>query len=244
MRISRFYLPLQYQQGATLPLNKQQSHYALTVLRLKDKRAIEIFDGKGNQAEATLIHTGRRSADVVINHISNPDTESPLHTVLLQAISKGDRMDYTIQKCVELGITEIQPILTEHCDSKLTPQKLTKLQTHWQNIAISACEQSNRNTIPAIHSAEIYSDWLSNNANSKGIVLNPYANSGLNELATTLKEQPIHLLIGAEGGLTSKEVQQAISHGFSDIQLGKRILRTETAGVAVLSALQLLWGDF
>ncbi len=244
MRISRFYLPNNYQVGQTISLSKEQAHYALTVLRLKDNRIVEVFDGKGTQALATLKQSSRRSADITITEISSPDSESPLNTILLQGISKGDRMDYTIQKCVELGVHEIRPLLTQHCDIKLNPQKLEKLHLHWQNIAISACEQSNRNVVPIIHPAETYTDWLANNTPAKGLVLNPYAKGGLNQVSVDLAKHPIHLLIGPEGGLSDAEVEQAVQAGLTDIQLGKRILRTETAGVAVLSALQLLWGDF
>ncbi len=245
MRISRFYLPSDYQVGQTLTLSKEQAHYAITVLRLKDNRVMEVFNGKGNQALATLKHTSRRTADILITEVSNPDTESPLHTILLQGISKGDRMDYTIQKCVELGINEIRPLITQHCDVKLNEQKLVKLREHWQNIAISACEQSNRNVVPIVHPAQTYTDWLGEQDTAvAGLVLNPYAKAGLKAAPSQLAEQAIHLLIGPEGGLSDEEVKQAVQQGLTDIQLGKRILRTETAGVAVLSALQFHWGDF
>ena len=247
MRISRFYLPSthqDYQVGASLELTKEQSHYALTVLRLKNNRIIEVFDGKGNLAQAKLNATNRRSASVLIEKISAPITESPLNTILCQAISKGDRMDYTIQKCVELGITSIQPLLTENCDIRLDENKLAKKQQQWQQIAISACEQSNRNTVPTIHPYLNYTDWLAKQKNRVGFVLNPTAKQSLKQINPSLKNSPLHLLIGSEGGLTDKEIEQAIKHGLTDIQLGKRILRTETAGVAILSALQILWGDF
>lgn len=247
MRISRFYLPSthqDYQVGASLELTKEQSHYALTVLRLKNNRIIEVFDGKGNLAQAKLNATNRRSASVLIEKISAPITESPLNTILCQAISKGDRMDYTIQKCVELGITSIQPLLTENCDIRLDENKLAKKQQQWQQIAISACEQSNRNTVPTIHPYLNYTDWLAKQKNRVGFVLNPTAKQSLKQVNPSLKNSPLHLLIGSEGGLTDKEIEQAIKHGLTDIQLGKRILRTETAGVAILSALQILWGDF
>jgi 16S rRNA (uracil1498-N3)-methyltransferase len=244
MRIPRFYLPATYQTGKTLELNKQQVHHAVTVLRLKNNRQVEVFDGKGKQARAKLIVDGRRSASIVIEDVSSPQTESPLNTILCQAISKGDRMDYTIQKCVELGITNIQPLITENCDIHLDDKKLQKKQQQWQQIAIAACEQANRNTIPIILPYQDYQNWLKEQSQLQGFVLNPDATIGLNEVNHSLKNKPLHLLIGAEGGLTTKEVEQAITIGLTEIKLGNRILRTETAGVAVLSALQLLWGDF
>lgn len=244
MRISRFYLPASYQVGQSLELNKQQSHYALTVLRLKNNRTLEVFDGKGTQATATLQTNSRRSANVIIEKIATPLTESPLNTILCQAISKGDRMDYTIQKSVELGITNIQPLITQNCDIRLDEKKLVKRQQQWQQIAISACEQSNRNTLPTIFPYQTYQQWLATNTELNGFVLNPHAKQGLNQIPSSLKTKPLHLLIGSEGGLTELEVLQAIKLGLTDIKLGNRILRTETAGIAVLSALQLLWGDF
>ena len=153
-------------------------------------------------------------------------------------------MDYTIQKCVELGITNIQPLITENCDIHLDDKKLQKKQQQWQQIAIAACEQANRNTIPIILPYQDYQNWLKEQSQLQGFVLNPDATIGLNEVNHSLKNKPLHLLIGAEGGLTTKEVEQAITIGLTEIKLGNRILRTETAGVAVLSALQLLWGDF
>lgn len=244
MRVSRFYLPEAFAEGATLSLTKEQAHYALTVLRLKHERPVELFDGKGTQAQATLIHTSRRTADVLIKSIEKPNTESPLNTVLLQGISKGDRMDFTIQKCVELGITEIQPLWTQHCDVKLQSDKLSKKEQHWQEIAINACEQSNRNVVPTILPSLSFHDWFKQNSKVTGLVLDPYASQSLNTLDDTLTKQTLHLLVGPEGGLSDDEVKTAQQHGMTPITLGPRILRTETAGMAVLSILQAKWGDF
>ncbi len=249
MRITRFYLPnVTLTKGTRLSLNKQQSHYALTVLRLKNQRQIEVFDGKGTQAQAILLHTSRRSADVQINHIQTPITESSLKTILLQAISKGDRMDHTIQKTVELGINQIQPLWTEHCYVIFNKDKLVKKHQQWQDIAISACEQSGRNVMPEILKPKNYQDWLKlhKNTDFKGFVLDPYAQDSLSSFAknTPKISIPVHLLIGAEGGLSAKEVKQAQLVGLQPIRLGPRILRTETAGIACLAIIQSIWGDF
>ncbi len=249
MRITRFYLSdATLTKGELLELTKQQSHYALTVLRLKDNRQIEVFDGKGTQAQATLLHTSRRSATVLINTIQTPVTESPLNTILLQAISKGERMDYTIQKSVELGVTQIQPIWTQHCGAILNDKQLVKKQQHWQTIAINACEQSGRNVLPKILMPQNYQAWLKSQLDTsfKGFVLDPYATHSISKIIenTSKTTLPIHLLIGSEGGLSEEEVKQALQTGFKAINLGPRILRTETAGIAVLSILQSLWGDF
>ncbi|BBP42796.1 16S rRNA (uracil(1498)-N(3))-methyltransferase [Thiosulfativibrio zosterae] len=244
MRIPRFYVPADYLAGQTLSLSKEQSHYALTVLRMKHQRPLEIFNGQGQQAQATLLVTSRRTADLLIDTVASPQTESPLQTILLQGISKGDRMDYTLQKTVELGISVIQPLFTEHCDVKLDDDKLDKKRQQWQDIVISACEQSGRNVVPQVLTPLTLTDWLAHNPNANGLVLNPYASNTLKTLPPTMAQTPIHLLIGPEGGLSDAEVQQATQAGLTPVKLGPRILRTETAGVTVLAILQSLWGDF
>lgn len=248
MRIPRFYLQADLHDGQRLTLDKDQAHYALTVLRLKDGRPVDVFDGKGTQARATLHATSRRSADIHIEACSRPMVESPLNTVLLQGISKGDRMDYSIQKSVELGIQRIQPLFTEHCDVKLTDDKLAKKRQQWQDIAINACEQSGRNFVPEVTLPMTLSDWLAQQTASaspvQGLVLSPTASPSLSDLAKPDTHQPLNLLIGPEGGLSDDEVALACQHGFTAVRLGPRVLRTETASVVILSALQTLWGDF
>ena len=246
MRISRLYLEGDYQANQTLPLPKEQVHYALTVLRLKNNYVLEAFNGKGLLATGKLIITSRRSADFLIESVSKPQTESPLNLTLVQGISKGDRMDYSIQKSVELGVTSIQPILTERCDVKLPPEKFEKRQQQWQAIAINACEQSGRTVVPRILPIQTYAEWLAQKFPPPlfGLVLDPYAKQTLKTLEYQTFSPPIHLLIGPEGGLTDTEVQHATQVGLTPITLGPRILRTETAGPAVIAILQTLWGDF
>ena len=254
MRISRLYLEGDYQAKQTLPLPKEQAHYALTVLRLKNNYLIEAFNGKGLQATGKLIVTSRRSAYFQIERVTHPQVESPLNLTLVQGISKGDRMDYSIQKSVELGVTRIQPILTERCDVKLPPEKFKKRQQQWQAIAINACEQSGRTIVPTILPIQTYTEWLAQSfppPSSQillGLVLDPYAQQTLNHIEKPKvfenSPPPIQLLIGPEGGLTEQEVQSATQIGLTPITLGPRVLRTETAGPAVIAILQALWGDF
>lgn len=248
MRISRLFLEGDYLANQTIPLPKEQAHYALTVLRLKNGYLIEAFNGKGLVAKGKLIVTSRRTADFAIETVEDSSNESPIHTVLVQGISKGDRMDYSIQKAVELGVSAIQPIFTERCDVKLKDDKLEKRRNQWQAIVINACEQSGRNVVPEILPIKNYQAWLDSSQNKDtsifGLVLDPYAKDSLTTIKQPPIETPIHLLIGPEGGLTDNEVEQAKQTGFTPIQLGPRILRTETAGPAVLAILQNLWGDF
>ncbi|WP_029408228.1 16S rRNA (uracil(1498)-N(3))-methyltransferase [Thiomicrorhabdus sp. Milos-T2] len=247
MRISRLFLEGDYQANQTIALPKEQAHYALTVLRLKNDYLIETFNGKGLLARGKLIVTSRRTADFAIETIEESHNESPINTVLVQGISKGDRMDYSIQKAVELGVTAIQPIFTERCDVKLKDDKLEKRRNQWQAMVINACEQSGRNVVPEILPIKTYQAWLTeaqSNENLFGLVLDPYSSMNLTNITPPQTNTPIQLLIGPEGGLSENEVEQAKHAGLTAIQLGPRILRTETAGPAVLAILQSLWGDF
>ncbi|WP_130536714.1 16S rRNA (uracil(1498)-N(3))-methyltransferase [Thiomicrorhabdus indica] len=244
MRISRFYLPERYVSGSSLELSKEQAHYALTVLRLKDGHQIEVFDGKGHFASAVIQHTSRRSANVVLEEVQTAVNESPLKTVLLQGISKGDRMDYSIQKAVELGVGSIQPLFTERVDVKLQGDKLEKRRAQWQSIAINACEQSGRAFVPEILPLISLEEYLANNTVEFGIVCDPYAEHTIASLPPPNLDRPVTILVGPEGGLSEKEVMKAEQNGFSTVRLGPRILRTETAGPAMLTIAQALWGDF
>ena len=243
MRISRLYLNAEFNAQQRLSLSKEQAHYALTVLRLKNGALLEAFDGKGNIAQGYLELTSRRSADFIIESVNQSFNESPIKTVLVQGISRGDRMDYSIQKSIELGITEVQPIFTERCEVKLKGDKLEKRRQQWQSIAINACEQSGRNVVPIIKPLMTFQNWLDTEQPKFTVVLDPYATKSLSSIKQPLKDTAIHLLVGPEGGLTTEEVNQAIKNQAIAVRLGPRTLRTETAGPAMLAILQSLWGD-
>ena len=172
------------------------------------------------------------------------NAESPLNITLLQGISSGDRMDITIQKAVELGVNKIIPIKTERSVVKLSQERAEKRLEHWRNVTISACEQSGRATIPLIEAPIGLAFWLATNPinSSTRITLDPLAALRLNNV--TKPTESIKLLVGAEGGLTSEELDLASQHGFIGVQLGKRILRTETAPLVAIATIQTLWGDF
>ena len=243
MRIPRLYLPEAYQPGRVVALNKEQAHYALTVLRLKPGHPLQVFDGQGQQAEAELQVISKREAQIILGEISRPNTESPLNTLLLQGISRGERMDYSLQKAVELGVSAIQPVFTERCEVKLDDSKAEKRRQQWQAIVISACEQSGRCVVPEVKPLTTLDDWFKQNPQVPGLVLDPYAQHNLKDLPKPDFSQPLALLIGPEGGLSEQEVATAVSHKFTAIQLGPRILRTETAAPTILSILQAQWGD-
>jgi 16S rRNA (uracil1498-N3)-methyltransferase len=244
MRISRLYLPAEYQENQSLVLSKQQAHYIITVLRLKNGTELEIFNGRGQVARGLLKVISRREAEIELKTISESSTESPLQTILLQGISRGDRMDHSIQKAVELGVSAIQPLFTERCEVKLKGDKLEKRRQQWQSIVINACEQSGRTLVPEIMPLQSLTAWLENQTEKPfGLVLDPYANQTIAELPKPDNQEQIYILIGPEGGLSNSEVEQAVAKGFNSVKLGPRILRTETAGPAVIAILQTLWGD-
>jgi 16S rRNA (uracil1498-N3)-methyltransferase len=230
--------------GATVKLSENAAIHATRALRLNVGDDILLFNGDGFDYASELIVVKKSEVIAKVNAIQTRDTESPLNITLLQGISSGDRMDYSIQKAVELGVKQIQPIATERSVVKLSAERAEKRLEHWENIIISACEQCGRATIPAVLAPITLVNWFAANPQSETtrILLNPIGAKRLAEL--TKPNNEIQLLIGAEGGLTQAEIYLAISQGFQSMVLGPRILRTETAGPTAIAAMQALWGDF
>lgn len=230
--------------AATVKLNDNAATHATRVLRLNVNDEIVLFDGSGSDYHCQITSIKKNEVLAQVKSSIPIHNESPLNITLLQGISSGDRMDYTIQKAVELGVNRIIPIKTERSVVKLSSERAEKRLEHWTNVAISACEQSGRATIPVIESPTSLASWLSSNPTLKQlrITLDPTAMQGLNDLQEPQGE--VQLLIGAEGGLSKDEIALAAQHGFIGVQLGKRILRTETAPLAAMAAMQLLWGDY
>jgi 16S rRNA (uracil1498-N3)-methyltransferase len=250
MRIPRLYVPGHYQPDQSVDLSEEQAHYLMRVLRLRADHPLEIFDGQGQQARARLIPVSKKQASARIVELSTVERESPLTTTLVQSVSKGDRMDYSLQKAVELGVTAIQPVLTEHSMVRLSDDKAEKRQRQWQAIVIHACEQCGRTHVPEVRPLKTYQAWLNAlpaNADADatilpGLVLDPRATQSLSDLPPP--KGPLSFLVGPEGGLSTAEIDQAVEKGLKAIALGPRVLRTETAGVTLLAAMQTLWGDF
>lgn len=243
MRVSRLYLAGNYQVGGLLDLAKDQVHYLLNVLRLPNSALLEVFDGISQQASAELIVLSKSKAQVKILEISQPQVESPLKTLLLQGISRGERMDYSLQKAVELGVHTIQPVFTARNEVKLAGDRLLKRQEQWQTQVINACEQSGRVAVPEVLLPISLADWFSQNRSNQGIVLDPYAELKPAEITEPNLLENFAILIGAEGGLTEEEVEQAEKVGLQRVHLGKRILRTETVAPVILALLQHQYGD-
>jgi 16S rRNA (uracil1498-N3)-methyltransferase len=244
MSNSRFYNTAQLVIGSTVALSDNAAAHATRVLRLQVGDTIKLFNGDGFDYVCELISIKKNDVIAMVNSNEAIHHESPLNITLLQGISSGDKMDYTIQKATELGVTSIQPISTERSVVKLSAERAERRLEHWQNVVISACEQCGRAKIPKVFAPKTLAHWLATNAqeNTTRILLNPVGAKRLAELPKS--SQDIQLLIGAEGGLTTTEIKTAIDQGFQSIILGPRILRTETAALTSIAAMQTLWGDF
>jgi 16S rRNA (uracil1498-N3)-methyltransferase len=240
----RFYSPNPLNIGVIAALSENAAAHATRVMRLKVGDTLTLFCGDGVDYHCALVSVEKKTASVEVLSQEKISNESPLNMRLLQGISSGDRMDYTIQKAVELGVTEIFPLSTERSVTKLSGDRAEKRVEHWQGVAIAACEQSGRAVLPKIHFPLTLAQWLSQHdtQQSLNLLLNPVAAKTLAQL--TQPENQIHLLIGPEGGLSPGEIELANHNNFQSIVLGPRILRTETAALTAISSMQTLWGDF
>ena len=242
MRTSRIYYPEPLSTGIDIELESQAAIHLIRVLRAKTGTDVIIFNGDGNEYQASISRIERKRAWVKISHCIKTDRESPLNITLAQGISRSDRMDYTLQKAVELGVTRINPLFTEHCSVQLKADRIEKRLKHWQGIIISACEQSGRTRIPEISFPVTFDQWLENIPPEQTcLTLQPDASDSLQTI--NLPENNILLLVGPEGGLSQNEIRAANKQDFQGIRLGPRILRTETAALVAMSIIQLRRGD-
>lgn len=237
----RFYIPnLSEKSVFRLPENTVRHIHSL---RLKNGESITLFDGKGYEYPAVLNIESKNTYWAEIGEKNAVNRESPVSIVLIQAVSTGEKMDFTVKKAVELGVAEIYPVLSEFSSVRLSGERAEKRYRRWQEIAIAACEQCGRNIVPNIMPVQSLHNIFNHlPIADKYILLSPQGCLKLGEIKE--KPQKIVLLIGAEGGFSAAEEQAAQDKGFVPIQLGKRILRTETAGLATIAAVQTLWGDF
>jgi 16S rRNA (uracil1498-N3)-methyltransferase len=234
--------------GATVKLPDNAATHATRVMRLGVGDNLILFNGDGHDYTCELTLVKKNEVLAKVNSSIAINNESPLNITLLQGISSGDRMDYTIQKAVELGVNHIQPIATERSVVKLNQERAAKRLGHWQQVIHSACEQSGRAVVPQIAESKLLSQWLAENShqNQSRILLNPIGAKRLAELEkpNVGASHEIQLLIGAEGGLSPNEIEAASTNGFQSIILGPRILRTETAALAAMASMHSVWGDF
>ncbi|MBA2653638.1 MAG: 16S rRNA (uracil(1498)-N(3))-methyltransferase [Gammaproteobacteria bacterium] len=240
MRISRFYYNGPLSKDTIVKLCEETSHYILHVLRLKVGAKSVLFNGDGKDYLAILTDCSKKIVTLEIQESINVHKESPLKIHLVQGISRGEKMDWTIQKAVELGVTEITPIITEHCSIKLDASRREKRLVHWQKIMVSACEQSGRSSLPSLNPIVQFEDWIYHPRQEMKLFCDPNSSQRLSHLPAA---QEILLIIGPEGGLSNNEISLANKYNFTGISLGPRILRTETAAVSAISVAQALWGD-
>ncbi|HHK6067322.1 16S rRNA (uracil(1498)-N(3))-methyltransferase [Neisseria sp. P0014.S009] len=215
----------------------------LNVLRVKNTEEIVLFNGNGKAYPALPEVLEKRRASVRILREEATDNESPLNITLVQAVSAAERMDFTLQKSVELGVAEIRPVISERCVVRLSGERAEKRVARWQEIVVSACEQSGRNIVPKVLPLTTYAQALQQLPQETTKLL-----MSLNRAQKLSDVRPqsgkIVFMVGPEGGWTEKEEQQAFDAGFQSVTLGKRVLRTETASLAAIAAMQTLWGDF
>jgi 16S rRNA (uracil1498-N3)-methyltransferase len=242
MRTTRLYLDRPLSTGQTVELDERAHRHAVQVLRLRPGAELTLFNGRGGEYRAVLTEAKRRASTVTITGVDERDTQSGLDITLVQGVSRGDRMDYSLQKATELGVRTIEPVLTRRSQVPGDLRRLDNRLEHWRGVLISACEQCGRNDLPALEPVRSFPQWLADSrTDGHALVLDPRADTGLAGLAAP--GGPVSLLIGPEGGLDESETGAARQHGFTPVRLGPRILRTETAGVAALAVIQALWGD-
>lgn len=239
MRLSRFFVEGPLALGRhSLP--EAAAHYLARVLRLGAGESVQLFDGSGQEFIGQLLEVGKKQVVVELHESLAGLAESPLKIHLGQGLSRGERMDWAIQKAVELGVSEITPLFSERCEVRLNDERSDKRLAHWRQIAISACEQCGRSQLPLIHPPQALAEWQAQVAADLKLVLHPQAMA----LQSHAKPQRLAFLIGPEGGLSEAEVSAACAQGFVPARLGPRVLRTETAPVVALAVAQQLWGDF
>lgn len=236
---TRVFEPQELATGAEISLGERNQQHLVRVLRMAPGDAFILFNGDGSEYGAQIVSAGKREAVVRVGARREPATESPLLTHLGQVMSKGDRMEYAVQKAAELGVTEITLLTSARCDVKLDAERLEKKREHLQMVAVAACEQSGRVRVPEVHPPMDIAKWVAKVEAELKLVLHP--GNGKSALPASCRSAA--LLIGPEGGLTAEEVAAAQAKGFLAFTLGPRVLRTETAPAAALAVLQARYGD-
>ncbi|MCY4221516.1 MAG: 16S rRNA (uracil(1498)-N(3))-methyltransferase [Thiotrichales bacterium] len=249
----RLYVDPPLAAGGQVTLPETAARHVVRVLRLRAGDALTVFDGRGGEYRATLARVSRAAVVVDVGAHEPADRESPLIVELGQGICKGDRMDLVVQKATELGVGIIRPIVCERTvvklDLKLDPGRAERRLAHWRAIAVHAAQQSGRTRVPEVAGIEHLDPWLdpwlaySDTGPGPMFVLSPHADQSLPDCAPPAPGKPVRLLVGPEGGLSPREVERARAAGFTGLRLGPRVLRTETAALVALAALQAHWGD-
>lgn len=240
--VARVYQPIPLVVGNTISLDEHASHHVGRVLRAKVNDRVALFNDVGIEVEGVIHAISKKCVTVLITALNPVSVESPLHLHLVQGIARGEKMDVIVQKAVELGVSEITPLITERCNVRLSGERSDKRWAHWQAVAVSAAEQSGRQCVPTIHAPISFAAWLPPSMAETTFILSPHA---AHKLTTPSKgaTTAVTVMVGPEGGFSEEEVALAVARGVQPLKLGPRILRTETAPIAALSILQYCLGD-
>jgi 16S rRNA (uracil1498-N3)-methyltransferase len=242
MRIPRCYTNQTLNQGERISLEEEPAHHLRHVLRARAGDEIILFDNSGNEFSASLDQVTKQGVHARIERRLQYEPEAALNIHLMIGISRGERMDLALQKATELGVTQVTPILSQRCVVKLDEKKRVNRVNHWRRVMINACEQSGRCRIPQLDPPQEFATAISQQHDDLALLLDPEAKQALCQISPP--DTSVSILVGPEGGLTAKERSLAIQQGFLGLRLGPRILRTETAPLAAIAAIQTLWGDF
>lgn len=237
----RFYCPQPLATGATIELPDAVAHH-LHVVRLQPGAGLTLFNGEGGQYRATLLETGKRRATAMVDAFEDVETEAPYAVTLAQGLPEGTKMDWIVEKAVELGVSAIQPLSARRSVVRLAGERLDKRQAHWQGVIVAASEQCGRNRLARLHPLRDVPPWLATPGDGVRILLSPRATQSLAGWARAGGPQPVTLVVGPEGGLSPEEEDAAVAAGALPLSMGPRVLRTETAGLAALAVLAGAWG--
>ncbi|MEI2265611.1 16S rRNA (uracil(1498)-N(3))-methyltransferase [Erwinia sp. CGal63] len=241
MRIPRIYHAEPLVVGSEILLDEEAANHVGRVLRMSAGQRLELFDGTNLTFSAEIVQADKKNVRVAVQESREDCRESPLYLHLGQVMSRGEKMEFTIQKAVELGVNSITPLFSERCGVKLDAQRLAKKIQQWQKIAIAACKQCGRNRVPEVREAMTLEAWCAEEDNALKLNLHPRASQSINTLPQPVER--VRLLIGPEGGLSADEIAMTARHDFTDILLGPRVLRTETTALTAITALQVRFGD-
>lgn len=241
MRVPRLFIDGALQSDSRLHLDRNAAHYVTNVLRLKKYAELTVFNGLGGEYSAVLTEVSRHSATVEISAWKQPNVEPSISIELALGICRGERMDFAVQKAVELGVNKITPLRTQRCVVHLNAAQGLQKCVHWRKIVQSSCEQSGRTRLPRVAEPANLADWLNSSQGIK-LLLDSKAGTTLNQIDSLYPY--VTLLSGPEGGFTESEVLDSVEAGFKPVRLGPRTLRAETSAMAAVTAIQILWGDF
>jgi 16S rRNA (uracil1498-N3)-methyltransferase len=241
-RVPRFFTGASLRAGGTTQLPEEAAHHAIHVLRLRTGDALTLFDGRGGEYAGRIaaLERLRVSVDVLAHHAL--ERESPLDVTLVQGVSAGEKMDFTVQKATELGVAAVQPVVAARSTGRIAGERAAQKRAHWQRVAIAACEQCGRNRVPAVQAPLTLEEYCRSAAPAGGLLLSPEARLGLRDAAARLKGAAT-IAVGPEAGFAADEEAMLAEAGFVPVRLGPRVLRTETAALAALAALNALAGD-